>query len=310
MMPIVSHYLDNIKDNLRLDVSDKKEIISELSTHIEDKLNDLQKSGLREEEAVKTCLKFFGSARLIARQLYEAHSQGTWKQALFASMPHILFGLLFMLNWWQTIVWPISLLILILITTVYGWWRGKPNWLFPWLGYSLLPVVAAGLILLYLPREWSWVTILVYLPLALWLIYRIVRQTIVKDWLYLSLMLMPIPIIIGWFIAMEWMGEFPEYALERLRHFAPGIGLSFLALGVAVVAFVRLRKRWLKIGVLFIAGLTTLTLVTLYAWYKLDLVIFLALLLVMLSIFLVPAFLENGVKSGRWGKVFNHKPLL
>ena len=171
-------------------------------------------------------------------------------------------------------------------------------------------MIAAGLLLLYLPRGWSWVTILVYLPLAFWLFYRVVTQTIVKDWLYLSLMLVPIPIIIGWFVAMEWMGEFPEHALERLRYFAPWIGLSFLALGMAVVMFVRLRKRWLKIAVLFVAGVTTVTLIAFYTWGHLELSIFLALLLLMVSIFLLPAFLENGVRSGRWGKVFEQRPMV
>ncbi len=310
MIAVLSQYLDSIRDNLRLDLVSEREVIDELQTHIEDECQAMREAGLSEEEAANTCIRLLGSAKLVARQLYEAHSQGTWKQALFASLPHMLFGLLFILNWWQAVVYPIILLILTLITTVYGWWHGKPNWLFPWLGYSLMPVIAAGLILLYLPREWSWVTILVYLPLALWLVLRIVRQTMVKDWLYLSLMLMPIPIIIGWFVAMEWMGEFPELAMERLGYFAPWIGLSFLVLGSSVVAFVRLRRRWLKISVLLIAGLTTLTLIAFYSWGNLELAIFLALLLLMVSIFLVPAILENGVKSGRWGKVFNPRAML
>jgi len=305
---IISHYLDSIRDSLRLDVSSKKEVITELETHIADKFQELREAGLSEEDAADTCISLLGSAKLVARQIYEAHSQGTWQQALFASLPHLLFGLLFVLNWWQGIGGLLILLILILSTTVYGWWRGNPTWLFPWLGYALLPVIAAGLPLLYLPKGWSWLAILIYIPLGLWLLYSIVGRTIKKDWLYLSLMLLPMPIIIGWFIAVEWRG-FPEYSLERLRYFAPWIGLSFLALAASVVTFIRLRKRWLKIAVLFITGLTTLTLVAFYGWGRLELIAFLVLILLMVSIFLIPALLENGVRSGKWDRIFEHRPM-
>ena len=309
MTTIISHYLDSIRGSLRLDISSEREIINELETHIEDELQELREAGLSEEEAANTCIRLLGSAKVVARQIYEAHSQGTWKQALFASLPHLLFGLLFALNWWQGIGWLLVMLILVVSTAVYGWWRGKPAWLFPWLGYSLLPVIAAGLFLLYLPRGWSWLAILFYFPLAIWLLYRIIGQTIKKDWLFSSLMLLPMPIIISWFIAVEWEGGFPEYNLARLYYFAPWIGLNFLALAAAVVTFIRLRKRWLKVAVLFITGLLTLTLVAFYAWGKLELLTFLALLLLMASIFLIPALLENGVRSGKWGKIFEQRPM-
>jgi len=75
--------------------------------------------------------------------------------------------------------------LVVLSTTVYGWWRGKSTWLFPWMGYSLLPVIIAGLTLLFLPKGWAWLAIIVYIPLAVWLILRVVGQTLKKDWLYL-----------------------------------------------------------------------------------------------------------------------------
>ena len=103
MVTELSHYLDSIKYNLRLDPSSEREVTSELETHIEDRLQELRQSGLSEEEAANTCVKLLGSAKLVARQIYEAHSRGTWRQALLASMPHLLFGLLFALNWWQGI---------------------------------------------------------------------------------------------------------------------------------------------------------------------------------------------------------------
>ena len=296
MLTVLSHYLDSVKENLRLDRSVEKEVIHELETHIEDELEELQETGLSEEEAANICLRFLGSAKVVARQVYEAHSQGTWSQALLAAMPHLLFGLLFVLNWWRGIGWLLGMLVLVLSTAVYGWWRGKPAWLFPWLGYSLLPVVAAGLLLLYLPEGWSWVAILFYIPLALWLLCSITVQTIKKDWLCTSLMLFPLPVIIGWFLAVEPINKLPEHWLQRIDDFAPWIGLTFLALGLTVATFIRVRKRWLRVSVLVVSGLITLTMVSYYTEGRLSLPALLILIVVMLLLLLSPALVERTLR--------------
>jgi len=299
MMGVLSHYLDSVRDNLRLDSPVEREVINELETHIEDELQDLKEAGLSEEEAANTCVRLLGSAKLVARRIYEVHSQGTWKQALLASMPHLLFGLVFALNWWRGVSWLLVTLVLVLATAVYGWWRGKPSWLFSWLGYSLLPVVTAGLLLLYLPKGWSWLAVILYVPLAAWLVYAITVQTIKRDWLYSSLMLLPVPIIIGWFLAVQLKGRFPEFSVPHLNDLAPWIGLSFLVLAVSVAMFVRLRQRWLKVTVLIAAGILTLLMVAYYADGRLGLPTLLVLILLMLSIFLVPALVERKVRYSK-----------
>jgi hypothetical protein len=306
---IIEEYLDDVKNNLRLESPTEREIISELATHIEDEVQELKDNGLREDEAASRCLKLLGSAKTVARQIYEAHSQGSWQQALMASLPHMLFGLVFIMNWWRGIGWVLVLLIAILTTTIIGWWRRKSTWLFPWLGYSLLPVVAAGLSLLYLPRALAWVAIIIYIPLALWLILRIVSQTIKKDWLYISLMFLPMPIIIGWFAVTQWRFDLDGSLETGLYSYAPWVGTSFLALAFGVVSFTRIRKRWLKIAVLFMTGVITLALISSYAWGRLSFINMLLLMLLLGSIFLIPAMLENGVRSGRWGKIFEHHPM-
>jgi len=292
----LSHYLDSVRENLRLDRSIEREVIQELETHIEDELQELKEAGLSEEEAADACLTLMGSAKTVARQIYESHSQGSWTQALFAAMPHLLFGLLFALSWWRGIGWLLAMLVLVLSVAVYGWWRGKPAWLFPWLGYSLLPVVFAGLLLLYLPEGWAWVAILIYIPMALWLVYSITAKSIKKDWLYSSLMLLPLPIIVGWFLAVEPVDRVPKYWLQSLQDFAPWIGLSFLALGVAVATFIRLRKRWLRISVLVMSGLITLTMIAYYTEGRLSIFALLILSIVMLILLLSPALVERRLK--------------
>ncbi len=299
MTSALIHYLDSVRDNLRLDPFAEKEIIDELQTHIEDKLQELRENGLSEDEAADTCVNLLGSAKLVARQIYEAHSQGTWRQTLLASTPHLLFALLFALNWWQGITWLLVMLILVLSTAVYGWWRGKPTWLFPWLGYTLLPVTAAGLFLLYLPKGWSWMAVLFYIPLTIWLVYSITVQTIRRDWLHTSLMLLPVPIVIAWVLIVEPLDKFPQYWLERLQHLAPWMGLSFLTLAITVATFIRLRQRWLKTVVLVISGLLTLIMVAFYAEGELSLLTFLILIVIMLILLLSPALVERKIRYGK-----------
>ncbi len=299
MTAVLSHYLDDVRSNLRLDFTAEKEVIHELQAHIEDELQELRQTGLSEEEAASTCIKLLGSAKLVARQIYEAHSQGSWKQALLASMPHLLFATLFALNWWRGLGWLLIALGFILVMTVYGWWRGKPAWLFPWVGYSLVPVAVAGLLLLYLPIVWSWMAILLYIPLALWLVYSITVHTIKRDWLYSTLMLLPVPIIVGWFLAVEQDGGFPGLSPERIRNFAPWIGLSFLALALSAATFIRLRQRWLKVGVLLVSGLLILIMVACYTEGRLSLTMLSILMVVMLGLFLTPALLERRIRRSK-----------
>jgi hypothetical protein len=306
---VVTEYLDGIRNNLRLEPPAEKEIICELATHIEEEVQELTQKGLREEDAINTCLRLLGSAKSVARQIYEAHSQGSWQQALMACLPHALFGLVFILNWWRGIGPVLVLLIIVLSTAVYGWWHRKSTWLFPWLGYSLLPVIAAGLSLLYLPEGFTWLAAVLYVPLALWLLLRIVRNTIIKDWLYLTLMLLPLPVIVAWFGITEWQGSFDTTGIARISPYDSSIGVSFLALAFGVITFVRIRKRWLKITVLFMTGIITLGLISSYAGGRIGFVELLLLILLLVSIFLAPALLANGVRSGRWGKIFEHHPM-
>jgi hypothetical protein len=295
----LTQYLENIRSDARLEQSDETAIMSELEAHIEDKLQELTNAGMTKEEAAKTCLSQMGSIKSIARQIYEAYSQGSWKQVLLASMPHFLFGLLFVLNWWQHPGWLSLVLVLILATTFYGWSHGKPSWVFSWLGYTLIPVIIVGLMLLYLPRGWSFLAALVYVPLALWWLFRIVILSIRRDWLFSSLMLLPMPIIIGWYLAISPSGKLSEESLRQLYYFAPWIGLSFMGLALTIAVFIRLRQRWLRVGLLAASGLLTLSLIVYHSTGCVNNLAFLGLLIVMWGVLLIPPFMERRLKYNR-----------
>ena len=307
MTPALALYLDSVRKSLRLEPSDEREVLSELETHIEDKLQELKEAGLSEEEAAKSCVEVLGSADMVADQLYEARSQGTWRQALLASMPHLLFASLFALNWLQGSDWLIFMIVLTLSLagmlllfphrTVYRWFQGKPTWLFSWLGYSLLPVATAGFLIIGLPQEWLWLAVVIYVPLTVWLLNRFAIQNLRKDWLYNSLMLLPMPIVIGWFLIVKPEAELSNYTLQRVHDYSFLIGLSLLAMAATVTIFIRLRQRRFRWVTLLISGLVTLNMVFYFDNGRLSPPTTIFLVLLMISLLLGPALLERKVKS-------------
>ncbi len=303
----LTRYLESIRNHARLDNIDEPGVMSELEAHIEDKLHELTASGLSEAEAIKTCIWQMGSIKAIGRQIYEAYSQGSWKQVSMAAMPHFIFGLLFMLNWWHYPQWTAIALVLTLGIAVYGWGHGKPAWVFPWLGYSLLPVISAGILLLYIPAKWSFLGIIVYFPLAAWWIFRIVIQTTRKDWLLSTMMLLPLPIIIGWYLAICPTGKINEESLERVNTYAPWIGISFMMLAFTIGTFIRLRQRWLRVSLLAVSGLLTLTVAVFMATGHLDKAGFLWPVAGMWGVLLIPPLLERQLKNGRLFKRNNQE---
>ncbi len=289
------NYTNSLRDYLRLDPTIKGEVLRELSAHLEDKRHELIESGLSKKEAAATAEKLLGSPRLIAQQMYEVYSQGTWRQAFFAALPHILVGALFALHWWRNGLWIFGFIGAIIGAVLYGWCRGKPTWLFPWLGYCLTPVIAVGILLVSLPGSWTWFAITAYVPLALLIIFSVTKQTIRKDWVFASLMLLPIPIVLGWILALEIKDQ--ATWLRQLNELAPLIALSFTILAVTVAAFIRFRQRWAKVGSLLLLETVALVIVAMGDRSNIGFVGWLLLVVLTLLLLLGPALLERRLKG-------------
>ncbi len=264
MMSSISHYLNRFKDCLHIDQTIRDGVAEELYTHLEEKTQELEENGLSREEAGKIAVQSLGSPELIAQQIYETHAQGSWKEALFSALPHLLVALLFTSYYWQNIIYASIILASTVGIAIYGWHRGKPIWLFPWLGYYLMPVVITGILLLSLPQGWGWIAALIYIPLALFVFIHIVRQTARRDWLYASLMLAPMLVTFTWFSSLGTGNELlASDWVARLQTNALWIVISFIALAGATIAFIRLKARRYKILSLLIPPLIILLSVTL-----------------------------------------------
>lgn len=289
------NYLSSLKDHLRLDPAVQDTLIRELRGHLEDKIRDLKESGMSEGEAREVAVKILGSPRIIAQQIYEVYSQGSWRQTFFAALPHVLIASLFALRWWSNIIWLSAILLAVIATVIYGWSHGKPTWLFSWMSYLLIPVVAAGTLLLYLPGGWVWVAILFYAPSAIFVLFLVNRQILRRDWLFVSLMLLPAPTVLGWIIVLSTGGDF--WGIEQVYKAASWIALSFAVLALAAATFVRVRQRWLKAGALVTSSIMILAVVTLVSNNALNFWGWLGLSVLALLHLVGPALLERGVRK-------------
>ena len=289
------NYLDRFKGYLRLDPTTESDVMRELQAHLEDKSQELRESGLSEEDVSGLAAQLLGSPQLIARQIYEVYSQGSWRQALFAALPHLLIAALFALHCWQSATWLAGILIAVIGVVIYGWCHSKPIWLFPWLGYCLMPVIAIGILLIYLPGGWTWFAAVAYAPLAIIVLALLTKQIIKKDWLFASLMLLPIPIVLSWILTLGIGERLPWY--EHLYGIAPWIALSFMALAVTVAIFIRIRQRWAKASALLTLEILVLAIVASATENAINFWIWLLLILLSLFLFLGPALIERRIRE-------------
>lgn len=269
MVPGLVRYLEDLSLHLRLDSRREGRIIREMYSHLEDRVLDLEREGLSREQAVQEATRGFGKPQAVAQEMYRVHSTGSWADALLAATPHVGVFLLFALQLWQSFAWLAAFLTASVAVTLIGWWRGKPQWMYPWAGYSLALPLVSGMIAavavgrggwgmlhgqaLALPL-WMYAGLLAYIPLSLWMLLSAVRRVIRRDWTFASLMILPFPILVRWILSLQVEGSALVYGRPA---FAPeadtAIALVFLCLAAMPILFVRLNQRRLKIAALVAA---------------------------------------------------------
>ena len=306
------HYLDNLRAQLKLDPSSQDEIIRELYTHFEERVRELKEAGLSEEEAAREAALCLGPAKAIAEEMNQIHSVGNWAQAIVAAIPHILFSLLFAFHQWHNLFWLSMVMTSIFAVVIYGWKRNKPNWVFSWLGYALLPLLLAGFVLLVLLLQalsllpsnnlalswWVWVVALAYFPFALWLFFSITTQVMRRDWLLVSLIALPFPAIAGWLLVVQQQCGLLVFSQPYINNLSPLISLSFVILASVVILFIRLSPRPLKVGSLLIGELVALSIIASSSPKNVQFLTLATLALAPLAIFLAPVVLKHGIEQG------------
>jgi hypothetical protein len=300
MLGEVKQFLNGVRLQLKLDSSSEREILSELYAHIEDRVEDLQESGLSEEEATAIASREFGPSQKLAEELNEVHSISDWPQAVMAALPHVLFGLLFAFRQFTNAFWLSIIVISVVGAVAYGWKHSRPTWFFTWLGYALTPLLVVGLLLLDKALGvsvmssfwWLWASVVVYFSIVTAVCIIILVYTWRRDWLLGSLSVLPFLAVIGWVLTDRWNGGLIQGA-GFLHGLEPWIALSFVALAGIVIIFTRLKKRWLRVGVLLVAALVILTMMTSAGGRSVNLTNLVVLVIIALAVILGPALVDR-----------------
>jgi hypothetical protein len=312
MQPEVSSYLEEVRAHLHLDPRREQRVINELYTHFQEKVNDLREQGMLEEEAAGSALASFGDARCIARLMYEAYSRGSWTEALISCQPHLIIAALF-----ATHVWRYPLLLgaafgAIMIIALVGWRNGTPNWLYSWVGYAVLPL----LIVSYLSMDpvartvsfllwgqgspaplWYLAMLGVLYSFTLWLIASTAVTVARRDWILLSLMLLPLPVLGIWIATVTQSAGFLVDALrsltERFSRWDGAMAYFFVVLGITTALFVRVRQRVFKVGTVIAVGIIGGAMAARSLWGALGLFHLIAVLVCLFFFLTIPLLLQT-----------------
>lgn len=265
---------EQLKSYLRLDPQEEAEVMKELQSHLEDRLAEFRDEGLPEDAALKRAGLYFGQPQTIAQQLYEVHNRGTWRDAALAALPALIFSALFASHMWQR--WPLVAAIFAVTAgvTLMGWLQGRPFWLFPWVGFCLTPLAIGGYFAAntLIERPWSremtpqalmgLIASAAYFPPALAILFAATLRAVRRDWVVASLMLMPIAPFAVWVTAVRANGGLLTPNVEIVEGYDQAMSLVLLALAFTSAVFVRIGKRTWKLGLVMVAPLLTLFIVS------------------------------------------------
>lgn len=307
MLTEAKNWLDSARAHLKLDPSSEQEILCELYTHFEDRVAELEESGMSVEEATRIASREFGSVETVVGDLNEVHSNGNWLQALMAALPHVFFFLLFAMGQWSNVGWLTVIVLSILGVVAYGWRHNRPTWFFTWLGYGSMPLLVVGFIIAgealsrgaFSQSWWLWLALVGYSAVAGVLCAIILVQILKRDWLLGSLTILPFLAVIGWFLTALWSKELLQENTGAFYGLEPWIAVSFLTLAGIVILFTQLKKRWLKVSILLIAGLVTLTLMVFSSGGSIGVLNIAALAVVGALALLGPALLDRRIPRTR-----------
>lgn len=274
MQAEVTIYLDEVRTHLHLDPYIESRIISELYSHLQEKVSELQEAGASELEATREALASFGGARAIARLTYEAYSRGSWVEALISCQPHMIVAALFATHVWRQPVMVVAAFAAILLIAFVGSRRGAPTWSYSWLGYAVFPfIILTGMswepvvrTVTYAARGtgtpaplWELVLLGGLCIFSIWLVASTTVRTARRDWILASLMLLPLPVLAIWLITVSQSHGFVLNVLRsfevRFSRWDTAMAYFCTTLGVASVLFIRVRQRALKAGSIFAVGI-------------------------------------------------------
>ena len=255
-------YFQRLRSLLHLHPSAEEEVIRELRTHVEDRLADLERAGLSQQEARRLLFRRLDRPRALARQFQEAYLQASWHDACTAAAAFLLVGALYATHLWNQQVAVLGVASAIVAVTLYGLWQGRPTWFYPWAGLALTLLSFCGYLAFALLERsarlladggFDSVSMLgfagaaLYFPLALIILGSCILVASRRDWLEASLMLAPSAPVVVWLAVLHENGGLRETG-SSMAGADSALAATFLAMAAAVAVFVRVRTRTVKLA--------------------------------------------------------------
>jgi hypothetical protein len=271
----ITTYLEEVRAHLHLDSDTERRVIGELRAHFDEKLADLQRGGMAREAAEREAIASCGEPRVIARLTYEACSRGSWIDTLVGCQPHLVVAALFATHQWRHPFLLFAAFVPITVITFIAWRRNSADWRYPWTGYAFLPLLIAayfsvepvvGTVSFLLTGQGSPAPALLlaglagFLAFSAWLLAAATIRAVRRDWILVSLMLSPLPVVLVWLLSVSPQGQADLLAalaqgLEGgSSRFDGAMALFCITLGLSTALFMRLRQRYLKAAAIFAAG--------------------------------------------------------
>jgi hypothetical protein len=273
-MSEIDAYLEEVRAHLHLDSHTERRVISELTAHFQEKQSDLRRNGMAEEAAAREAISAFGEPRMIARLMYEAFSRGSWTDTLIGCQPHLVVAALFATHLWRNPLLLFAAFLPITLITLLAWRKSAPAWLYPWTGYALLPFLIVAYfavdplvrtVLFLVTGDGAPAPVLhlaglgAFCIFALWLVVTATVRVARRDWILVSLMLSPLPVVVIWLASVSQSGEFVPVLLRGLEagfyRFDGAMALFCITLGACTALFMRLRQRYLKATAILATGM-------------------------------------------------------
>ena len=268
-------YVSSLSRNIRLQPARKKEIISELEDHLEDKTNELINLGVRQDTAKSLAEEQMGDPVTLARLMQDVHTVVGRKDLGLAVIPHFLLAGLVALGLCDSIAAVVLTLGFVGLVAWLNWRGGSPGiWSYSWLGVSVAAPAVVLLMLVIGPGK-SFHTLMAdtsypvsltlitlfggYVAVAVWVVARVVRGRVGHDWLLVALSGLPLMGLTSWVLVAQWTDPTwqPPLAVLGLPG-APWI-LVFFSMATVTAAYMKFGRRHARIGQFLVSAAILVT---------------------------------------------------
>ena len=305
--PQLDQYLDEVRRHLNLTPERSSHIVRELKSHLLERAEEGEFAGLSGEESISRAIYSFGRPRALARLLYESRRKTSPAEIGVAAVPYLLIAILFAMGGWSSWFWSPLLLLPIVLVTLYGWWQGKPNWLYPWAGWSLVPLAIGAYLAVPIfhqmyralagtgpaPDPLALSGLLLYLAFSSWILVSTTVRVAKRNWTLASLMLLPMPVMITWLVLQERVGGLFAGRPDPLHHLDATMSLVNVTLAFATAGFLILRESKLKIFGLMAVTFFAVTAILRASQANIELAYMAVLAAIVSAMLLIPAIIES-----------------